>query len=69
MRDLFNVMSLVDLVRIRRMNEKSFEETLDQLLDLCSIPPVLTRSLELLEYDMDMLEYFSWLGLSLWPFI
>ncbi|KAH1013622.1 hypothetical protein HUJ04_002592 [Dendroctonus ponderosae] len=61
-RDLFNVMSLLDLVRLRRSKEKSFDESLDQLLDLCSIPPVLTRSLELLEYDMDMLEYFSWLG-------
>ncbi|KAL1497007.1 hypothetical protein ABEB36_008039 [Hypothenemus hampei] len=61
-RDLSNIMFLFEVLRKKIPDEPRFQEVLNKLLNLCAISPVLTRTMELLVFQSDVEEYFSWLG-------
>ncbi|XP_060518425.1 uncharacterized protein LOC132697150 [Cylas formicarius] len=62
--DGFYAKELVDVTKlIDKLKESEFyQKHLRDILQLCSIPPKLAKSSDLLSYNADIIEYFSWLG-------
>lgn len=67
--DLTDVMCLFELIRLKSLTEPGFCEPLNNLLHICSYPPILSRESDLIRHSLDIQEYFSWLGNKLFIYL
>ncbi|CAG9767994.1 unnamed protein product [Ceutorhynchus assimilis] len=61
---LSKIMSLLGIL-LEINTKQACEEQLNRFLELCSIPPIMTKSGEVLEYDKMLKDYFSWMGFAI----
>ncbi|XP_030765417.1 cilia- and flagella-associated protein 69-like isoform X2 [Sitophilus oryzae] len=60
--DLYNITHVVDILMEKSKQESVYIKHLDTFLEICSIPPLLVKSSDIIRYALDIQEYFSWLG-------
>ncbi|CAH1183533.1 unnamed protein product [Phaedon cochleariae] len=61
-RDLAYIIQTIGVLSENHHDNDSFKKCLEQLLNICSIPPLLTLSSDIITFVPDMQEFFSFLG-------